>query len=135
MNRRTLVTLTVVGVLMLGLPVLATTINRAIQPQRHAEAARCLETTAGSELTNGCDTAINAAVCQRGETADRNDDPCRMQRLEPGEAFTNHGDAPRGGASYTLACEAPFVPKWGPSMSNAAVQRKTCRRPDAPASP
>jgi hypothetical protein len=135
LNRRTLVTLTVVGVLMLGLPVLATTINRAIQPQRHAEAARCLEPAAGSELTNGCDTAINAAVCQRGETADRNDDPCRMQRLEPGEAFTNHGDAPRGGASYTLACEAPFVPKWGPSLSNAAVQRKTCRRPDAPASP
>jgi hypothetical protein len=135
LNRRTLLTLTVVGGLMLGLPLLTTVINKAIQPQRHAEAARCLESAAGSGLTNGCDAALNAAVCQRGETNDRNDDPCRMQRLEPGEAFTNYGDAPQGGARYALACKAPFEPKWGPSLSNAAVQRKSCRRPDTAEAP
>lgn len=125
MNKRSLRTWLVIGSVMIGLPVLATAFNRVIQPQRHAEAAHCLSGDA-----NQCDHAIVAAYCQRGEAQDRNADACQLQHLEPGEAFTNHPATSSAGARYTMACKAPFIPKWGPSLSNAAIQQKRCRRPD-----
>lgn len=128
MNKRSLRTLLVVALLLVGVPLLATAFNRVIQPQRHAEAGRCV----GAD-TNQCDFAIIAARCQQGDTQDRNADTCRLQQLEPGASFAADLDDASGGRRYTMACKAPFIPKWGPSLSNAAIQQKRCRRPDAAA--
>lgn len=134
-HRRTWVTLLVGTVLLFCIPLLGTAINKAIQPQRHAEAARCLSVGAGGSAFNACDAAVIAAYCHRTETQDRNDDPCQMQRLEAGEVFTGYTAAPAAEAPYYMACEAPFVPKWGPSLSNAAIQQKRCARPEAAPKP
>lgn len=125
MTRRSMRKLIVIAAVMVGLPVLGTAFNKSIQPQRHAEAARCLSGNA-----NQCDHPIVAAYCQRGDTDDRNADPCQLQHLEPGEPFTYLVAAPLGGQRYLMACKAPFIPKWGPSLSNSARQVKRCRRPD-----
>jgi hypothetical protein len=125
LNKRSIRTLLVIALVMVGVPVLATTINKSIQPQRHAQARHCF-----SGDTNRCDHGIVAAYCQRSSASDRNDDPCQLQHLEPGEAFTNLAATSLNGARYTMACKAPFIPNWGPSMSNSALQVKRCRRPD-----
>lgn len=125
MNKRALRTVLLVGLLMASVPLLATTFNRVIQPQRHAEAGRCVAAD-----TNQCDFAIIIARCQQGDTQDRNADTCRLQQVEPGASFTADLDEASVGNRYTMACKAPFIPKWGPSLSNAAIQKKRCRRPD-----
>ena len=129
-SRRKLRTLLVVVALFIGLPLLVTAINRAIQPQRHAESARCLERDAGGSMLNRCDYPIVAAYCHRGESQDRNEDPCEIQSLEPGQAFTDYPAISSTGAPYFAACKAPFIPKWAESLSNAAIQRPRCRQPD-----
>jgi hypothetical protein len=50
LNKRSIRTLLVIALVMVGVPVLATTINKSIQPQRHAEARHCF-----SGDTNRCD--------------------------------------------------------------------------------
>ncbi len=129
-GRRKVIAAAVIIALFAGLPVMVTAINKTLQPQRHAEAARCLAAGENGDVSNSCTGAIVAAYCQRGETNDRNDDTCQMQRLEPGQTFTNYPAAAPEGARYRMACTAPFIPKWGPSMSNPGIQRKRCGRPE-----
>lgn len=126
MTNRTKRLLLVMAVLLVGLPLLGTGFNRLIQPQRHAGAESCF-----SGAANLCDKAIVAAICARGDAQDRNTDPCAFQRLEPGATFTEELAASGAAKRYTMACAAPFIPNWGPSLSNAAIQQKRCRRPDA----
>ena len=80
-SRRKLRTLLVMVALFIGLPLLVTAINKAIQPQRHAESARCLERDAGGSMLNRCDYTIITAHCHRGESQDRNEDSCEIQSL------------------------------------------------------
>ena len=47
----------------------------------------------------------------------------------PGEAFTATLDSDLTGRPYTMACNAPFEPRWKRSNSNANLFRKTCRKP------
>lgn len=123
-NRRQRLAVLITAAVMLGLPLLVTAINKVLQPQRHAEAARCLD-----GAVNQCNMAVMAAYCVRGRGADRNQDRCQLQRLAPGERFTTLPDAVFDSRLYTMACKAPFVPKWGPSLSNPGIQQKRCARP------
>ena len=131
MKTRKIISLVIGVAVFIGLPILATRFNKLIQPQRHAGAEQCFSAGADGQMSNRCDEAIIAAYCHREAPQDRNEDPCQIQRLEPGEDFTNFSTAPFAGAPYRMACKAPFLPKWGPSLSNAAIQQKRCGRPES----
>jgi len=131
-SRKNRPTLIVMAALLLGVPLLAGGFNKLIQPQRHAEAGRCLAIDKAAGTSNSCDFAIVASVCHQQAAQDRNSDPCQTYALGPREVLAETPTEPVQGRRYMMACKAPFVPKWGPSLSNASIQQKRCGRPEAP---
>lgn len=124
MNRRTLI---VLGAFV-GFSALAWFGTSLAYPERTAYAGHCVGRVDGA-LTNTCEAPVVAALCREVDGGRRPDDPCVMQPLAPGEAFTATLDTEETGRPYTLACNAPFEPRWKPSKSNANLFQKGCRKP------
>jgi len=125
MNRRTLAI--IAG--FIGFSALAWIGTSLAYPERTAYAGHCMGRVDGA-LANTCDAPVVAALCREIDGGKRPDDPCTFQALEPREAFTATLDTPATGKPYTMACNAPFVPRWKVSNSNSNLFQKGCRKPD-----
>lgn len=125
MNRRTLAI--IAG--FIGFSALAWIGTRLAYPERTAYAGHCVGRIDGA-LANRCDVPVVAALCREADGTRRPDDDCAFQTLAPGEAFTATLDTALTGRPYTMACNAPFVPRWKVSNSNANLFQKGCRKPD-----
>ena len=124
MNRRTLA----IFAGFIGFSALAWIGTSLAYPERTAYAGHCVSRVDGA-LANTCDAAVVAALCREAD-GKRPDDPCAFQTLNPDETFTAALDNTLTGRPYTMACNAPFVPRWKVSNSNSNLFQKGCRKPD-----
>ena len=104
-------------------------LSTKLQPQNTAYAGNCVGRVDGA-LTNVCDKDIVMALCRDNGRYDHQDDVCVTEMLAPNAAISATLDVEGTGRPYTMACDAPFVPAWKHSNSNANVYRKGCRKPD-----
>ena len=125
MNRRTLIAVAV----FVGVSAIAWIGTSMAYPERTAYAGHCVTRVDGA-LGNSCEAPVVAALCREIDGGKRPGDPCAFQTLAPGEAFTATLDSELTGRPYTMACNAPFVPRWKVSNSNSNLFRKACRKPD-----
>lgn len=103
----------------------AIVLTSMLRPEATAYEGHCVQRQ-GSDLVNACDFSIVMSFCQQVGARGSIDDPCTQQTLAPGAAFTNYPDGAMQGERYTMACKAPYPPKWKPSQSNSNLWIKRC---------